>query len=476
MTKDKQPLSNNLLATGYRLLANNLNLLKLWAVVALGLYLSAYIRPADLLWGAQSLAVLPPWLGLTLVVPALCLLVPAWNERALIGLRRLWAALPGQNHPRRRAFALAIAAGPVFWLLRIRHLNWGDANILVVGLSQTEGPVLYNWQAPFTVFLHQRLWALVAHPWWGWGVETVYAAVSVFCGVIFVYVVLRLAHLLGQTAAERIAVAGLILTCGSMQLFFGYVENYTVISLAMMGFLWAGIKCLRGEAPLWWATLALSLANAFHPSTVVLWPAALYLAWRRGQTGGFSAGLWLELLLPPLLIANSVITLMELGNHGLAAFLGDDRPGGGDHIWFVPLQMEATTEWQRYTMFSAAHWLDWANEQFLTSAFGLVILLIGGGWAWRTRTAIGARGRFLGLASLMYLLLTFAWNADYGIRKDWDLFSPAAFVYSIPAALALIAMFRGKPALAQATLIILAVSGLGTATWVLSNAMAVAGP
>ncbi|MFQ5578221.1 MAG: hypothetical protein ACE5G8_14655 [Anaerolineae bacterium] len=82
----------------------------------------------------------------------------------------------------------------------------------------------------------------------------------------------------------------------------------------------------------------------------------------------------------------------------------------------------------------------------------------------------GAPVWFLSLAGGCYLLLTWVWNADYGIRKDWDLFSPAAVVYSLLAALLLIHALKEKAALAQAALLIVAVSGLHTAAWVLNNA------
>jgi hypothetical protein len=211
------------------------------------------------------------------------------------------------------------------------------------------------------------------------------------------------------------------------------------------------------------------VTNAFHPSTVVLWPALLYLGWRR--VGRDEPGqILLNLALPTLILANSVLTLMELGNHGLAAFMGDDRPGGSDHIWFVPL-FQTRTAWERYTMFSPAHFLDWANEQSLISIFGLAILLIAiwllrqGHLSDQDRTVI----RFLTIASFFYLLLTWVWNADYGIRKDWDLFAPSAFVYTFLAGFVLVRLLKVKAALAQAAMLIIAVSALHTLTWIWSN-------
>ncbi|HEY84656.1 MAG TPA: hypothetical protein G4N96_06050 [Chloroflexi bacterium] len=456
--------------------------IRIYALLALGLHLLAYALPEDTFWSVWPYTVLPLWLGALLAGLAALLTVPGLNTRVQQIISQLWVAIPGKAYPRRWFSALAIFSLPLFWLFRIRHLNWGDAQILVIGLAHPDLTVIYNWQAPFTVFLHQRLWALVVDPYFGAGVDTVYALVSALCGGVFVYVTLRLAQDLGQNTLERALIAGFVLTSGSMQLFFGYVENYTIISLGIIIFLWLSLKVLRNEAPLWSAILALSLTNAFHPSTVILWPAALYLSWRVYRSDAALPKLLLDLLLPPLIVASSALTLMELGDHGLQAFLGDDRPGGGDHIWFVPLTLDAPNQWQQYTMFSLPHFVDWANLHVLILVFGLITLIIGGG-------AIKAEGgrmkgedkissfiphpsafvRFLAVASAMYLLFTWVWNADYGMRKDWDLFSPAAFVYSVLAALLLIRALKEKAALAQATLLIILISALHTAAWVLSN-------
>ena len=462
--------------------------LRLWALFVLGVHLLAYnLSPETLetFWSVWPYTFLPAWLGWPLAIGVASLVVPAWNQNVQRLISRFWQMIPGKNCLQGWFLFLALCAMPIFWLARIRHLQWGDADILVIGLSQAE-PVIYNWQAPFTVYLHQRLWALVVNPLFGWGVDRVYALVSVLCGGLFVYILLKLAYELGRNTLERTLIAGFVLTSGAIQLFFGYVENYTMISLWLLIFIWLGFRSIQGVASLWSVALVLAMTNALHPSTIVIWPAVLYLAWHHYRSGEAGNQVLLSLILPPLIVSNSLITLMELGDHGLVAFLGDDRPGGGDHIWFVP-HLAVRTQWERYTMFSLPHFLDWANEHFLISVFGVVTLLIAAGWAgwgssWRSNWARQNREErslflaetrhqiwFLGLASGFYLFLTWVWNADYGIRKDWDLFSPSAFVYSLLAALLLIHILRDKALLAQATLLILAVSSLHTATWIFAN-------
>jgi hypothetical protein len=160
----------------------------------------------------------------------------------------------------------------------------------------------------------------------------------------------------------------------------------------------------------------------------------------------------------------------------LSALLGVDRPGGGDGIWFVPL-FEATTEWQRYTMFSAGHILDWINEHVLISPFGLFLVVLVLTTIVRHRLTIFEHqdekdfGYFLGLTAGMYLLFTWLWNPDYGGRNDWDLFAPSAFVYTLLAGYLLVRTLTDRNVLREGSLFIIAVSLLHTATWIFANTL-----
>lgn len=455
-----------------------LGVLRFWAGVILLLLLAAPRLPFESFWAFWAVTNLPSWLRVGLIFMAGLTLIPQVNQHVQRILAWVWHRLPGRAYPQRWAIGVALAALPLFWLARLRHLRWGDAAVLVDVLSRPDDPVIYNWQAPFTVFLHQRLWQFVLQPAFGWGVDQTYALVSVLAGAAFVWFVWQVGWLLGADALTRGVIIALVLACGNVQLFFGYVENYTLITVGMVVFLYFGLRYLRGELPFWPVALALAFCNAFHPSTITLWPAALYLAWQQWRRQQTLLATSFALVLPPLLVGSSVLTLMEWGDHGLSAFLGVDRPGGGDYVWFVPL-FETTTAFQHYTMFSAAHLIDWLNLQLLLSLFGLLILLVllVGHWGRRDNTLRltpleQAQVWFLGLAAGSYLLLTWVWNADYGIRKDWDLFSPPAIIYTLLAAW-LLTRTLSRLRLQEAAMLLLSVSSLHTLAWVFSNALTV---
>jgi hypothetical protein len=453
--------------------------IQLWGLILLTLHLAAAQLPEESAWSLWPYTFLPPWLGWLLALLAGALILPAISHMS-IRLASPVFHLASQV-PRSTLYALiSLLAGLLFWLARLRHLRWGDSYLLTKALStpDLELRVIYNWQAPFTVFLHQRLWQFVADPLLGWPVEYVYAATSILCGIIFVYLLLIFTAELGRTPLESAVLAGLVLTTGSMQLFFGYIENYTIISLGLLITLFLSWRALRGQIRPVWPVLSLSVTNAFHPSTVFLWPGMWLLSWLcwRRRWVSMGSAVW-QTVLPPFLVGTTVLALMESGGHGLAALLGQDRPGGGDGVWFVPL-FEIDPQWQKYqpyTMFSADHLLDWLNVHLLISPFGLPLLVMTLAAVYRFRLTLFDQaadrdyGYFLALTAAMYILLTWLWNPDYGGRKDWDLFAPSAFVYTLLAGYLLVRVMRDQEKLSQAGLFAIAVSLLHTAAWIFTN-------
>jgi hypothetical protein len=366
--------------------------------------------------------------------------------------------------------AVALLAAIPFYLFRIQHLRWGDAYILAHAIPHPDVRLTYVWQAPLDVFLHAQAWRL-GHAWFGWPDPLpVYALLSVAAGVVFVWTLLGLADWLGGARAARVLVIGLVLTLGTMQLFFGYVENYTFMTLGVLVYLWLALRAVRGEIGLAWPASALALTHAFHPSTLVLAPSLLYVAWLTARSKGQPARTLLALVVPYALTLAGLLALMTTGGHGLSALLGADFPGGGDRRWFVPL-CQATTRWERYTMFSLAHLVDVVNQQLLVApmiwpALGLGLAVARRRWPGRDPAL-----RVLALAAGFYLLLALTWNPDYGGQRDWDLFAPAAVPAALLLAYALPRLLPEPEALRCAAWALIPPQAFYLAAWIYQNTL-----
>ncbi len=453
--------------------------------VALAIILLHWLAPylgESYAWGVWPVTYLPSLARWTLAGLATLVCWPPITRRIATWLDRLSGRPPVPHLPLLLGFISLIP----FWLFRLAHTRWGDAYILSQAIAHPGVRLTYNWQAPLTVYLHARLWAL-GHRLWGWAdAMPAYALTSTLAGGVFVYVLARLSAELSTPSAmgrdepsgARRALPpltfGLVITLGTTQLFFGYVENYTLMSLGMMVYLWLAWRCLQGQlAPIWPAT-ALAITHALHPSTVVLAPSLVYLGWawarRRTGPGGGLAAAW-QIALPMIVVAGGVMALMESGGHGLAYLVGEDRPGGGDGRWLVPL-FETTTRWEHYTMFSWGHLLDIVNEQLLIAPVVLPALLCLAGSGPRPQVRHGtAWTRLLRLASGAYLLFIWTWNPDYGGQRDWDLFAPSAIPLALLLADRLAAALPDRDAYPQAGVMLITAQALHTIAWVYQNTL-----
>lgn len=448
--------------------------LRLLALILIALHLLAPRFSEANAWGVWPFTYLPPawrW-GLALAAITLVLFGERLWDRAGPALLTRLACLPW-GAPGMR-LALAAAAALPFWLFRIRHLRWGDAYILAHAIPHPEVKLTYVWQAPLDVFLHAQLWR-IGNRWFGWPDPIpVYWILSALAGVAFVWVLLGLAQWLGRNRTERLLVTGLVLTLGTVQLFFGYIENYSIMTVGILLYAWLALRALRGEIALIWPATVLALTHAFHPSTIILAPSLLYLAWFRLDRPGAHGIPWpralLSLAVPYSVVLAGVVALMTAGNHGLDALMGVDFPGGGDRQWFVPL-FEVTTRWEHYTMFSWGHLVDIINQQLMSAPViwpGLIRVAL---LAWRTLPRGEPIFRLLACMAFSYLLLILTWNPDYGGQRDWDLFSPAA----VPAALLLAYVLpRALPehqALRAAGWALIAAQALHTVAWIYQNTL-----
>jgi len=436
------------------------------ALALIALSLAAPLFPEELAWGLWPAVYLPtPWRWA---------LAGSAAGLALFGDRLPIGRLPSLPIGARDWRALiALACAVPFYLFRLRHLRWGDAYLLVHAIPHPQVRLTYNWQAPLDVFVHARLWAL-GHRLFGWPDPIpVYTLLSVMAGAIFIWALFGVAGRLGAERHDQAVIFGLVASLGLIQLFFGYIENYSLMTVGVLIFIWLAVRALRGETALVGPALALALTHAFHPSTIVLAPGLLLLAWQLRRAAADRARplrLIFAIVGPYLAIFAGVLILMTAGGHGLDALLGADAPGGGDHRWFVPL-FETTTRWEHYTMFSLGHLRDIVNEQLLVAPVvwpGLALI------AALARPRIPHRDpifRLLLALTLLYGLLTWTWNPDYGGQRDWDLFAPA----SLPAALlfgyTLRAALPERAALRRAGWALIAAQAFHTALWVYQNTL-----
>ncbi|MEM7533649.1 MAG: hypothetical protein AAF639_15805 [Chloroflexota bacterium] len=362
----------------------------------------------------------------------------------------------------------------VFLSFPIAHTRWGDAYILTnaIGWPDPALRLTHSWQAPLDVYLHSQIW-LNFHELYNWTDATpVYRILSPIAGVLYLLVTWALSRRWHRAYHMPMWVSfGLLSSLGIMQLFFGYIENYSFAAVGILCYLWLALGVLNGQRPLWLAAIVLAFTHATHPSTIVLAPSLLYcgcVQWRANEHK-HTLSILTQIAIPMLVIGVGTFALMEAGGHGISALLGDDKPGGGDGRWLVPL-WATTTRWEHYTLFSWLHLRDFLNEQLLVAPVILPslvwLLAVKRHWPKHVNT------HFLGIATSCYLLFVWLWNPDYGGQRDWDLFSLAAIPMTV-LLIELLAQFKKKDGATVwiGVMPLIVLQGLHTAAWVYQNTL-----
>ena len=100
---------------------------------------------------------------------------------------------------------------------------------------------------------------------------------SVAAGMIYVGAILYGSQRLSFTPGRRALMVIGLLALGSSQLWFGHVENYSLVTAFSMVATALALGYLAGKRPLWAAGLAAGAALSAHPQAIFTFPALLLL-------------------------------------------------------------------------------------------------------------------------------------------------------------------------------------------------------
>lgn len=422
------------------------------------LHLGASFFPGIRLWGINQLHYFPLGFRLAVCAAALAVLIPGINRTLVRWLTGafVWVAERFRKTDRYLRYAvLSLLTGVAFWLLRVASPLLGDG-YLRAGELRFER--LLEITEPLDFYLHLAVYRL-----FGLDGLTTYAVLSCVAGAVFVFLVFLWCDLWGKGGQEKLLVFSMLITVGAVQLFFGYVESYSLMYVSLAAYALAGLRYLKRGRGFVWPCVLLALAGGFHLSAFSALPSLFYLAFvkpadsRRTKLGstGFVNGMW---------IAGTVLAV-ALGMY----FLMTHAPEGSRGSIFIhPFGGEASF----YSFFSLAHLLDFVNHQLLISPVGVALLPV---FLISFRKRINPRDRAAGfLASVAVCSIAFALFVDpkLGYARDWDLFAFAGLGVTLLSLHLLLEAVRSGTVrkLGNLTLALAATALVSTMPWILVNA------
>jgi hypothetical protein len=409
----------------------------------------AWLNPALRVWGMHHVAFLPLPVSAILLVLAIVLLTP-WGGRVMERLYR--RTLPSLL---RRAAVWSVAAMIVFFALRVAVPLLGDGSLWIkelswIGVFEARGQNFFGmrWlsrKEPLELGLHELVFHGVTQfrprefpgitpeqqeatykrrsRWLTNAARDTYALLSVLAGGLFVFLAARFAQ--RRVLPELRALFLLMLLSGSgLLLFFGYVENYSWMSLASLATLLAGIEesFPPRRFPLK-TVVAFVLAVGLHLTAVALLPGVLFLVLLRLWPSNESADATRAIRLRAALVAGALAAFGVVGYVMVRGWRG----------WISVLPLLPSFSKDGYALFTSRHLLDLLNLVALSAAPAIAVL-IGMRRTGPQNISARAQDAFLTLSAAGGIALVVTFNPNLGLARDWDVVTAALWPLVVWAA------------------------------------------
>lgn len=406
----------------------------LWIIIAVTFAVYAAVVVASFLpnarlWGINHLAFYSPAIRITALVIIGVSFFPFVARRiykALLGLSRT-IKHGGQGVESALTF-LAIFSVALFMILRSSTDLLGDGQLVATNFQlardgdeqivtrSIEAIIAEDHIAPGTTILYYGAEKFVG------GVlnrAPVFGIRLFNCvlGAAFLYIFFGLLRKSSFSKEIRLWLLILTLFASSMQLFFGYVENYTPLVFLLFLYVVSSMPILHGRGRLWIPIVLFALSVFMHVQAVLFAPSLVFLILHR--FGGRLQTATEKYAAPVLML------LMIVGTALIGVFTGA-------RTHFLPLVGNEET----YGVFSTAHLWDVLNEIVLLMPILPALLVM----VWVSRKhphknssgqavewfSLASEWRFIFLILACCLVYLVLFKSEIGMGRDWDLFSMAS--------------------------------------------------
>jgi len=450
------------LKTGQKNKADNQATLIILIFGIILLFFASGLLPLDQMWGFNHLQYFPGILMAILAFLLLMLLPPDISKKIYSAgqyLSRSYKRLPRII----QIVLLIFLCGFIFYMFRVHVHTLGDGYQRVY---QVEKGYLHNPPEPLDFFLHSILY-MGLNPLTGIGAETIYTSLSIIFGVIFMTFIylFRFPETINKSTSALAKM--LIISFGGMQIFFGYVESYSLLYPATLLFILYAYRYLSEQSGMITTTIIFVLALSSHQSGWMLLPAYIYLLYinyfvnkANDSTGKIKKGL------PIIIILITVVILV-----GIYIQQRIEYPQYQTGLSEMLLPFYSVGE---YSVFSFSHLLDIINEILLIAPIILILLLL------FVRNEKSNRADKIGSSFRLFFLLLlipsiifiFMFDPKLGMARDWDLFAtPMSIIGLVSILIAVSGKYFDNLSRYLKTVIIYAVF-LFASIWIVMNSSA----
>jgi len=380
--------------------------------IMLLLYLLVSFNPDSRLWGLNWWGYFPIWVPLALFLIGLVIPVILYKYLNLNQTEKI--DVDDQAESKNKYIyitsVMVICISLSYYFLRVKTHFLGDGYGLLTMLG-TNMASYHQLREYGESLIHLWVYNILKTPG-EYGALLSYRIISIAAGIAFLFtLVIAARKLYSETKVQILFIISLI-SGGYLLLFFGYVENYSLLLWSVTLFTLTGLLIVNSIINRWYILPVYILSIFFHVIGIVLFPAVVYLLLQNSKIGSRISKLkplsWFLILLVVGSLA-SIVFYYFYNNYYFFRFS------------FVPLFENRFTV-ESYTLFSFNHILDFINLIFLLIP-GIIVFII---WMIISKSVNFIRNKdnvFLVILSISVLGVAFIIDPKLGMPRDWDLFA-----------------------------------------------------
>lgn len=415
----------------------------IFIIIYLGFHLLSLIEPTYFLWGVNSWTYLPIIISLFLILISLLSL----NHKLQDFLYEKIFKKDIYN------FKLFIIILILFFILanifKESTFFLGDGYLRITNASKG---IFFSASEPLDTFLHSFLTNIL-----NISSVKVYEYLSILSGLFAIIGIYYYSSKYFENKKNVFLIMGIILTTGASQLFYGYVESYSIFSVFLILFSLSSLNMIKQNKFSYSPTLYLSFALLLHSIAIVLIPAYLYLYYKVHRNNKNIKAVIINFSLLIIIVVISILLLSSITNVSaiqkyLEVFSSDSN--------LLPVFTNSNS----YGIISINHLIDILNEIFLVFPAIIVIPLI---VKYSKKVFYNSEIIFLSILSIPFLLFLILFKPNLGFARDWDLFSLFAFPLSILVVLLLLKIKEIR--IYKIIIPLLIISAVHTFSWILVN-------
>lgn len=424
----------------------------MWLLICGIVYLALHLVPVFIsepqIWGIDSWSYLPVYAAFLLFVAGAASFIPALQKSIFTA----WEKISG-NILKIPVFIWVLITGALFYIFGQTTFFLGDGYLRARNLEQG---IFLSPAEPLDTLAHYWVYVLLK-PVFNVTAQEIYKWISILAGTgLLAGLAYYFKKLYPDKPGSRWLFASAVLSAGFIQLFFGYVESYTLtVTFGILFFVSAMVMAKQSKYSII-PSVFYSLAVCSHPMVLIFLPSFAYIYSKVISKESGNTGKWLFSfgLLPFFFFI--VLGIFYLNGITPAGYFSLLTTGER----FLPLTNEAGG----YGILSLNHLFDFFNQILLVTPFIVAIPLL-----FRKENNIKGNPNilFLGLSLITGLVYAFTINPVLGYSRDWDMFSVSVF----PLTLAIVYILIEKHTvnLNRIAFPLVVISLLHTIPWILLN-------